>query len=131
MVWELERRINQWCNRWLTLGGRLILVKFVLGNNLVYWLSLGKILSYILDLIRRNNFNFLWVVNKEKTFFHLLKLQDLSRPGICGGWGMNHIFHIGKPLTTKSFLRGLFGFGMRCDIIEINYLKNKHVHEWS
>ena len=82
MVQELERRINQCCNRWLTLGGRLILVKFVLGNNLVYWLSLSKILYYILDFIRRKNFNFLWVVNKEKASLHLLKWQDLSQIGV-------------------------------------------------
>lgn len=40
---EIEKRIGHWTNRWLSLGGRLILVKFVLENIPVYWMCLSKI----------------------------------------------------------------------------------------
>jgi hypothetical protein len=33
---KYENRINHWCNRWLTLGGRLVLVKAVLESQPVY-----------------------------------------------------------------------------------------------
>lgn len=32
LVGKVENRITQWCNKWLTLGGRMILVKEVLKN---------------------------------------------------------------------------------------------------
>lgn len=33
---NVEKRIGHWCNRWLTLGGRYILVKSILENIPVY-----------------------------------------------------------------------------------------------
>jgi hypothetical protein len=59
---KVEKRINSWCNRWLSLGGRFILVKSVLQNIPVFWLSLAKIPRYILDKIRQRVFTFCGLV---------------------------------------------------------------------
>ena len=53
LVRKVQKRINQWCNRWMSLRGRLMLVKLVLVNIPVYWLSFTKIPSFILEIIRR------------------------------------------------------------------------------
>ena len=50
---KVEKRIGNWSYRWLSLGVRLILVKIVFENILVYWLSLAKIPKTILDKIRK------------------------------------------------------------------------------
>jgi hypothetical protein len=57
---KFEKRILSWSHRWLTLGGRVILVKAVLESISVYWLSLEKIPKSVLNNIRRRMFNFLW-----------------------------------------------------------------------
>jgi len=48
LINKVEKRINNWIFRWLSLGGRLVLAKSVLQSLLVYWLSLAKIPSTIL-----------------------------------------------------------------------------------
>jgi hypothetical protein len=71
---KYENRINHWCNRWLTLGGRLVLVKAVLESQPVYWLALANIPSSVLHRIRQVIFNFLWNGNRKRKGFHLCKL---------------------------------------------------------
>lgn len=130
LVRKVENIINQWCNRWLSLGEKMILVKDVLKIIPVYWFSLAKIPSSILELIRRMSFNFLWDGNKQRSSYHLSKWQDLSRPKACGGWGLKHLFHFGKALETKSLWRGVFGTSMWHESILEKYLKNKPLDIW-
>jgi hypothetical protein len=64
LVRKFEKRINHWCFRWLTLGGRFILIKSVLENLPVY-----------LDVSFLNpNINFKFN-QKEKKFFLMDKDQ--------------------------------------------------------
>ena len=49
LIKKVENRIAHWCNRWLSLGGRFILVKYSLENIPFFWLSLSKIPIFILD----------------------------------------------------------------------------------
>jgi hypothetical protein len=71
LLQKVEKRISNWCHRWLTLGGRFILVKSVLENIHVFWLSLAKIPKAILEKIHRRMFSFLWTGNKDKEGIHL------------------------------------------------------------
>ena len=52
MLRKFEYKLTNWTSRWLSLRGRLTLVKYVLENILVYWLSLEKVLQSILENIR-------------------------------------------------------------------------------
>ena len=58
MIDKIESRTKQWCNRWLTLGGRLTLVKFVLEAIHVYWKSIGFIPKWGLEVIKKKCFKF-------------------------------------------------------------------------
>ena len=40
---KCAKRILSWSHRWLSLGGRVILVKVVLDSISVYWISMEKI----------------------------------------------------------------------------------------
>lgn len=59
LVLRVSRRINSWESRWLTLGGRLILVQSILQSLPVYWFTLFIIPLGTIDRIRRCIFNFL------------------------------------------------------------------------
>jgi hypothetical protein len=65
LLTKFESRISHWCNRWLTLGGQLVLVKAVLESQPVYWLALANISSSILHKIQQVTYNFLWNDNKK------------------------------------------------------------------
>jgi hypothetical protein len=48
---KFEKRIKQWCNRWLTLGGRYTLAKSVLETQSVYWMALAAVPVSVLSKI--------------------------------------------------------------------------------
>jgi hypothetical protein len=93
---KFEKRISNWSHRWLTLGGRLTLVKVVLESIPVYWLSVEKIPKSTLNNIRKRMFSFLWSGKKLKEGLHLINWQKIAMPKKDGGWGIKNIFLLGK-----------------------------------
>ena len=73
LVKKVEKIIGHWCNKWLILGGRYILVKSMLENILVYWISLAKLSKFILDKIRRKTFIFYGQGKRISPTFILLR----------------------------------------------------------
>jgi hypothetical protein len=61
---KMKKIISNWSHRWLTLGGRLTLVKSFLEIIPIYWLELAKIPIIILNKIRIRMFCFLWTRKK-------------------------------------------------------------------
>jgi len=80
----LLRKINQnislWCYNWLYLGGRMILVKSVLENILVFWLAISKIPNSILNNMRQKMFIFIWTGKRNKEGIHLASWIALTKP---------------------------------------------------
>jgi hypothetical protein len=60
LVAIFEKKIDFWCNKWLSMGGRFILIKAVLESLAVFWMTLERIPNKITSLLRRLAFNFLW-----------------------------------------------------------------------
>jgi mannosylglycoprotein endo-beta-mannosidase len=85
LVSSFERKIGLWYFKWLSLGGRLILINSVLQSLAVYWMVLEKIPAKILSMLRKLSFNFLWNDFAGNRHFHLCKWQILSRPKREGG----------------------------------------------
>jgi hypothetical protein len=72
LLQKIEKRVGHWSYRWLSLGGRLILIKSVLQNLPVYWLTLAKVPANIKVKIRQIFSNFLWKGARKPSGFHLL-----------------------------------------------------------
>jgi hypothetical protein len=51
LVTKLEKKIGLWCNRWLSLGRRYILLNSVLESQTVYWMSMETIPRFVLNKI--------------------------------------------------------------------------------
>jgi hypothetical protein len=58
LIKKFERRIDHWCNRWLSLGGRLVLIKVVLESQPVYWMSLAAVPNSVLVKLCQLIFSF-------------------------------------------------------------------------
>jgi hypothetical protein len=80
-----------WCNRWLSLGGRLTLVKAVLEATLVFWHSLAYIPIGIRKKIQKRSFKFLWNGKKEKDAPPLVNWKCISKPKAIGNCGLKNI----------------------------------------
>ena len=59
LIINVENRINNWSFRWLSEGGKLILIKAVLEAIPVYWMHFWILLG-IIEKIRKLCFKFLW-----------------------------------------------------------------------
>lgn len=78
LLWKVEKRLECWAYIWLSLGGRLILVKAVLESIHVYWMSLAHIPVSILHGIRKKMMHFLWSGGGNKSKFHLVSWSTIS-----------------------------------------------------
>jgi hypothetical protein len=127
---KISKRISNWTFQWLSLGGRLVLVKAVLQSIHVYWLSLAKVPTSILNKIQHLMANFIWKGAYKTIGFHLTKWQNIAIPKEFGGWGIRDIFWIAKSLAAKYCWRGLFGNNIWSQILKRKYLKGIDLTSW-
>jgi hypothetical protein len=130
LVSSFERKIGFWCNKWLSLGGRLILVKTVLQSLVVYWMLLERIPAKIITMLRRLSFNFLWNDQAGNRRFHLCNWQTLSRPKREGGWGLKNLSIFNKALLACSFWRAISIDNIWHRVIKDKYLGAKPLSFW-
>lgn len=112
LVQKYEKRIKNWCTRWLTLRGRLVLIKVVLECQLVYWLTLATLRAAIQNKIYQITYNFLWSGNKEKKKYHLCNWQMIGRPKLLGGWGLRSLTGFSRVLAAHSLWRVVLNGGL-------------------
>jgi hypothetical protein len=98
---KIEKCISFWCNRWLSRGGRLVLINLVLEAILVYYHTLAHIPKWILEKIRKFCFNFLWQGSNDYQVNNLVKWQKMEAPKSLGGWGIKNINLFGRALEAK------------------------------
>jgi hypothetical protein len=96
IITKLSKKVGTWCNRWLSLGGRLILIKSVLEAQPVYWMALESLPSSVISRIRRVIFHFLWNGLSANTHYHLCRWEVLARPKKLGGWGLSNLLFLTK-----------------------------------
>jgi hypothetical protein len=125
-----NHRINHWCNRLLSLGGRYVLVKAVLESLPVYWLALAHIPLSVLNKIRQLVFSFLWSGNKKSRSYHLCNWETVSKPKLYGGWGLRNIFIFYRALASNTLWRVLTKIGIWNRVIKDKYLPYESVHTW-
>ena len=130
MVSKFEKRISHWTNRFLSMGGHLVLIRSVLSSIPVYWMALVPIPSSILDKVIKLIFSFLWGSSSKIKKFHLADWHVLARPTSLGGWGIKHLPSFSLSLRMKSFWLALQSKGIWHLLISIKYLKNKPLHSW-
>jgi hypothetical protein len=87
LVSRFSQKITRWYNRWLSLGGRYILIKSVLEAQPVFWMSMESVPRSIINKIRKVIFHYLWNGCNDSCQFHLCRWEMLSRPKRNGGWG--------------------------------------------
>ena len=94
--------MTNWCNRWLSRAGRLVLIKSILEAIPVYWLALAWIPESILNKTKRICTTFLWTGKKEQKVLPWVTWDQIARPKSLGGWGIKNIFFFAKALAAKA-----------------------------
>jgi hypothetical protein len=130
LIRKMEKKIDNWCYRWLSLGGRLILLKVVLESQSVYWLSLAIIPNSILNTLRKIMMNFLWNGNRETNHIHLCKWEQISVPKRNGGWGLRNLLDFKQAMAANSLWRVLTSPSIWHRVIKDKYLSHLSVINW-
>jgi len=127
---KIEKNIGLWCYKWLSLGGRLILLKTVLESQSIYWMAVELVPKFIINHIRKIFFDFLLNGNNTTCHFHLCSGDVLSRPKSCGGWGLRNMEHFNLALLANTLWNTLFGRGLWNKIVMDKYLRHSNVIQW-
>ncbi|WMV37643.1 hypothetical protein MTR67_031028 [Solanum verrucosum] len=102
---KCEKKLAKWRSQYLSLGGRLTLINFVLDALPTYMLSIFHIPQSIVQMLDKTRRNFLWQGNKERKAFHLVKWKNIIRSKVQGGLGIKNLKNHSKALKVKWLWR--------------------------
>jgi hypothetical protein len=80
----VERRIKASYNKWLSQGGRFVLVKYFIEAIPIYWMPLVFIPKFVLKKIKKIRLWFLWLGYREKIHIVSFKWMKIDEPKEMG-----------------------------------------------
>jgi hypothetical protein len=113
-TWEplldsLRNRLGAWGNKYISLGGRIVLFNAVLNAIPVFYLSYLKIPVHVWKKICRIQREFLWGGKQGRKKISWLKWDTVCRPKSEGGLGVRDVRVVNISLLTKWRWRLLDG----------------------
>jgi hypothetical protein len=130
LLTKIGKKIKNWCYRWLSLGGRYVLLKSVLESQSVYWMTIELIPKSVIAQIRKLLYNFLWNGNLSSSHIHLCSWEVISRPKSAGGWGFRDLAQFNTALLANTLWHTLYHEGIWHNIVLDKYLKHQDVTRW-
>lgn len=119
MIEKVKKKIWGWSYKWLSKGGRLILVQAVLQQFMVYWAHLYAIPKKILK-IDYGTLSVEWRKREGKVPFGEVGVDNEVKG--TWGWGLKELHTFERALLMKSMWRGLMSNGIWNDITKNKYL---------
>uniref|UniRef100_A0A0V0HH42 Putative ovule protein n=1 Tax=Solanum chacoense TaxID=4108 RepID=A0A0V0HH42_SOLCH len=100
-----ERKLSRLKNQYLSLGGRITLIKSVMDALPTYMMSLFPIPRSIEKKINKSRRVFLWQGNKEKLGYNLVKWDVVTLNKMRGGLGIKKLSMQNVSLLKKWLWR--------------------------
>jgi hypothetical protein len=113
----LQKRLNSWQNRFVSLGGRVVLINSVLAAIPLFYLSLFKMPMKTWKKIVSIQRNFLWGGASNKTKIAWVKWVDVCRGKDDGGLGVKNLRLMNIALLTKWRWRLLTSKDSLCSLV--------------
>lgn len=122
--------LSHWNHKWLSLGGRYILVQYVLQNIVIFCMHKFMVPCKIIKHIESIMENFPWTGSRDCHKFHLAHLDDISYDRVLED-GVSRTSNIFNWATlTKRFWRVLSSNGRWQHIVKRKYLKDMSISKW-
>nr|GEU37083.1 RNA-directed DNA polymerase, eukaryota [Tanacetum cinerariifolium] len=109
LIAKLKKKLSKWKLKTLSIGGRLTLLKAVLGSTPIYNMSLFKVPKQVLNSMERMRMNFFNGVQEGERKIAWVKWSKVLASKKFGGLGVSSFF----ALNRRSPLNG-FGLVMTC-----------------
>jgi len=119
---KLKSRLSVWKWRFLSMAGRLCLIKSVLAAVPLYYISLFKVPEGVCKSITSIQRRFLWGWGKEKRPISWVSWKDICKPKEEGGLGVRDIRRFNHALLAKWKWRCVSaGKGRWKDVLDSKY----------
>ena len=105
VVERIEKKLSSWKGRYLSMGGRVTLIKSVLSSIPVYFLSCFHCPKAVVRRIERLQRDFLWNDSIGKKKYHLVQWENVCKPLSKGGLGIRSVEKVNKALLGKWLWR--------------------------
>jgi hypothetical protein len=101
VVERLRSRLRSWGNRYVSLGGRIMLINSVLNSIPIFYLSYLKMRNGVIKKIVRIQREFLWGGIKGGKKISWVKWKDVCLPRGQGGLGVRDVGKVNSSLVIK------------------------------
>lgn len=105
IVDRVKVKLASWKRRFLSIAGRLTLIKAVLSSLPVYYLSLFKMPEGVAKELDKIQAAFLWGGSVIKSKIHMVKWSEVTRSIIKGGLGIKSLRDVNVCLLLKWWWR--------------------------
>ncbi|KAK1416690.1 hypothetical protein QVD17_25805 [Tagetes erecta] len=119
---KFKGKLSSWKARTLSFGGRLTLVKSVLGSLPIYFMSLFKMPSAVVRKLEGLRRDFLWGGGSDKRSIPWVKWESVMAPREVGGLGIGSIRDLNIALLTKW----KWSFKVNSSALWVNVIKAVH-----
>ncbi|KEH40277.1 hypothetical protein MTR_1g026690 [Medicago truncatula] len=109
LVGHLNKRLNSWGNRYISLGGRIVLLNSVLNAIPIYYLSFMKMSVKVWRKIVRIQRDFLWGGVEGGRKIAWVKWSKVCLPKARGGLGVRDVRKVNLSLLAKWRWRLIHG----------------------
>ena len=106
MVWEplinkFKAKLSKWNQKYLSMGGKVTLIKSILNALPIYLLSFFKIPQRIVDKLVSLQRTFMWGGNQHHNRISWVKWADICTPKIDGGLGIKDLSKFNTALRGR------------------------------
>ncbi|KAK2387063.1 hypothetical protein QL285_060888 [Trifolium repens] len=101
MLNSLRKRLGVWGNKYVSLGGRIVLLNSVLNAIPIFYLSFLKIPIHVWKKVRRIQRDFLWGCRGGVRKINWVKWDTICKPKYLGGLGVRDIRVVNISLLSK------------------------------
>jgi hypothetical protein len=101
MVEGLKKRLGSWGNKYVSLGGRIVLINAVLSSIPIFYLAYMKMPQKVWKEVVKIQRNFLWGGLSLKRRIYWVKWGDICKPKMEGGLGIQDLRIVNLSLLAK------------------------------
>jgi len=109
LLGHLAKKLNSWGNKYISLGGRIVLLNSVLNAIPIFHLSFFKMPVKVRKKIVRIQREFLWGGVEGGRKINWVKWSVVCQPKECGGLGVKDVCLMNLSLLAKWHWRLLHG----------------------
>ncbi|XP_028066481.1 uncharacterized protein LOC114269378 [Camellia sinensis] len=125
VVQKVKKKLSSWKRKLLSYVGRLTVIKAVLGNLPIYFLSLFRMPKSVVKALDKLQSSFLWGGNVNKRKMHLVKWKEITKSKSQGGLGVRDLGEVNECLLLKWWRRIKVGNGGRIRFWQDKWLNNR------